>query len=77
MPLVIFGVTSFLASFLVVKRNCLTRLVSIFQVTFMPETSNSRLPDLIEDGEKLGSGDSLWAQAEASCRGKKRRKEIC
>ena len=72
MPLVIFGVTSFLASFLVVKRNCLSRLVSIFQVTFMPETSNSRLPDLIEDGENIGSGDSLW-RAAGCCKKEKRR----
>ena len=44
-PLVVFGIASLMASFL---------------VTFMPETSNTRLPDLIEEGEKIGSGDSLW-----------------
>ena len=42
----------------------------------MPETSNSRLPDLIEDGEKLGSGDSLWSQA-SCCQKKKGRKANC
>ena len=26
----------------------------------MPETSNTKLPDLIEEGENIGSGDSLW-----------------
>ena len=49
--------------------------VSIFQVTFMPETSNSRLPDLIEDGENLGSGDSLWSGLR--CCKKKARKDNC
>ena len=41
----------------------------------MPETSNSRLPDLIEDGENLGSGDSLWSGLR--CCKKKARKDNC
>ena len=45
-PLVVFGVIALLAGFL---------------VTFMPETSNTQLPDTIADGEHIGSGDSLWS----------------
>jgi len=44
-PLAVFGVIALLAALL---------------VTFMPETSNSRLPDTILDGESIGQGDSFW-----------------
>eukprot|EP00092_Neocalanus_flemingeri_P007851 GFUD01008476.1.p1 GENE.GFUD01008476.1~~GFUD01008476.1.p1 ORF type:complete len:593 (+),score=112.20 GFUD01008476.1:105-1883(+) len=51
-PLGVFGVVALLAGVL---------------VTFMPETSNTPLPDTIMDGENIGSGDSFWS----SCRKKK------
>merc|ERR1712212_1348928 len=51
-PLAVFGVIALLAALL---------------VTFMPETSNSRLPDTILDGESIGQGDSFWT----SCSTKK------
>lgn len=44
-PLVVFGMIALLAALL---------------VTFMPETSKTPLPDTIQDGENIGSGDSLW-----------------
>ena len=31
-----------------------------FLVTFLPETSHSRLPDTIQEGEMQGQGDSLY-----------------
>ena len=40
-------------------------LVAAFLVTFMPETSDARLPDTIEDGEAGGAGDSLWTATRA------------
>jgi len=45
-PLAIFGVISLLAALL---------------VTFMPETSNTPLPDTIKEGEDLGKGDTFWS----------------
>merc|ERR1712059_82412 len=43
-------------------------LVAALLVTFMPETSNTPLPDTVEDGEMLGVGDNFWS----SCRQKKK-----
>merc|ERR1719184_630868 len=45
-PLAIFGVIALLAALL---------------VTFMPETSNTPLPDTIKEGEQLGKGDTFWS----------------
>jgi len=50
-PLVVFGIVA---------------LCSAFLVTFMPETSKTPLPDTIEDGEHIGSGDSLWNKCRSS-----------
>eukprot|EP00088_Acartia_fossae_P014886 TRINITY_DN18038_c0_g1_i1.p1 TRINITY_DN18038_c0_g1~~TRINITY_DN18038_c0_g1_i1.p1 ORF type:complete len:399 (-),score=52.45 TRINITY_DN18038_c0_g1_i1:31-1227(-) len=35
-------------------------LVAAFLVTFLPETSNTPLPDTIQDSEDLGKGDTFW-----------------
>jgi len=51
-PLAVFGVVALIAGFL---------------VTFMPETSNTPLPDTIMDGENIGKGDSFWS----TCRKRK------
>merc|ERR1719184_489952 len=45
-PLAVFGVIALLAALL---------------VTFMPETSNTPLPDTIKEGEQLGKGDTFWS----------------
>jgi len=55
-PLAIFGVISLLAALL---------------VTFMPETSNTPLPDTIKEGEQLGKGDTFWRSLCARRRRKK------
>jgi len=46
-PTTVFGVVALAAAFL---------------VTFLPETSNTPLPDTIEDSEELGNGDTFWNQ---------------
>ena len=40
-------------------------------VTFLPETSNHKLPDTIEEGEELGKGDTLYSWVAGMCGGKK------
>merc|ERR1719347_697357 len=47
-------------------------LIAAVLVTFMPETSNTPLPDSLEAGEALGAGDTLWR----SC-GSSKNKEKC
>ena len=47
-------------------------------VTFLPETSEHKLPDTIEEGEELGKGDTLYSWVAGMCggggRGAKRNK---
>ena len=37
-------------------------------VTFLPETSDHKLPDTIEEGEELGKGDTLYSWLGGMCR---------
>ena len=36
-------------------------------VTFLPETSDHKLPDTIEEGEELGKGDTLYSWLASLC----------
>ena len=38
-------------------------------VTFLPETSDHKLPDTIEEGEELGKGDTLYTWLAGMCGG--------
>ena len=41
-------------------------------MTFLPETSDHKLPDTIEEGEELGKGDTLYSWLAGMCGGKGR-----
>ena len=45
LPIVVFGIVALVAGFL---------------VSFLPETTDHKLPDTIEEGEEMGKGDTLW-----------------
>ena len=36
-------------------------------MTFLPETSDHKLPDTIEEGEELGKGDTLYSWLGGMC----------
>ena len=46
-------------------------ITSSILVTFLPETSDHKLPDTIEEGEELGKGDTLYSWVAGKCGAKK------